>query len=171
MSRTPDKDKDKVYAAEVLAFHGTPLEDRQQESTIVHDYRTMLDAPWWEWGHVTVRPARADMVTIAGYADVFAITTSAGRVHRYTVSHELAHLVVKRQGICDRHGPAFRTAHLYTVGAAYGRQYADLLAQAYEDYRLPVLSTVDELHIPHTPTINIDALSIAAAPRGGWRRK
>jgi len=170
MSRDVDKDKSKVYAAEVLAFHGTPLEDRQQESSIMADYRSMLAAPWWAWGHVTLRNARADMVRAAGYADLFAITTSAGRVHRSTVSHELAHIVVKRQGLCDRHGAQFRTAHLYTVGAGYGRQYADLLAQAYEDYNLPVLSAPGELGIPPMPTINIDALSIAAAPRGGWRR-
>jgi hypothetical protein len=165
-----DPDKDKVYAAEALAFLGTPLADRQQESSIVADYRTMLDAPWWAWGAVTIRQARADMVRAGGYADLFAISTSAGRVERYTVSHELAHIVVKRQGRCDRHGAAFRTAHLYTVGAAYGRQYADLLAQAFEDYNLPVLNAPGELGIPQTPTINIDAMSIAAAPRGGWRR-
>lgn len=171
MSRTPDVDMQKVYDAEELAFLGTPLEDLQQESSIAAAYRTLLDAPWWKWGHVEVRPARADMVSHQGKADHFSVITSAGRANRYVVSHELAHLVAKRQGTCDRHGPHFRTAHLFTVGAAYGIQYADLLAQAYEDYRLPVFSTPAELGIPHTPTINIDALSIAAAPRGGWSRK
>ena len=165
-----DPDKDTVYAAEALAFLGTPLADRQQESSIVEGYHTMLDAPWWEWGTIEIRQARADMVRAGGYASLFGISTSAGRVERYTISHELAHMVAKRQGICDRHGAAFRTAHLYTVGAGFGRQYTDLLAQAYEAYNLPVLSAPGELGIPPMPTINIDALSIAAAPRGGWRR-
>jgi len=165
-----DPDKDTVYAAEALAFLGTPLADRQQESSIVEGYHTMLDAPWWKWGTIEIRQARADMVRAGGYASLFGISTSAGRVERYTISHELAHMVVKRQGICDRHGPQFRTAHLYTVGAGFGRQYADLLAQAYEDYNLPVFLTPGGLGIPPVPTINIDALSIAAAPRGGWRR-
>jgi len=170
MSLGHDPSRQDVYDAESLAFLGTPLADLQSEQSIIADYRTAVADAWWKWGSIEIRRARADMTRFGGLGGLDGVTTSAGRTHRSTVSHELAHVMAMRQGNRDHHGPHFRTAHLYTVGAIFGRQYADLLAQAYEDYVLPVFASPAMLDIPNTPTINIDALSIATAPRGGWSR-
>lgn len=166
-----DSQKQQVYDAEDVAFYGTALVDRLREPDIESCYRVVIDDPWWNWGSVGIRNARADMTSAGGVAIGRTIKTSAARVHRYTVSHELAHVVVN----CERwhdagHGSCFRRAHIHTVGAIFGEPYAELLAESYEVFGLPVDQSPWRHQLPALPIINIDAFSIATAPTGGWRR-
>jgi hypothetical protein len=167
-----DPHRQRVYDAERIAFENTALADRIAEGEIKSSYREVIDSPWWIWRDVEVVSARADMVSHGGKANRNRIWTSAGRIHQYTVSHELAHVLVSRLGLFDPgHGAAFRRTHLHTVHAIYGEPYRDLLLQAYTAFELPIDLTPLELPAaPTVPIINIDALSIATAPTGGWRR-
>lgn len=167
-----DTQRQQVYDAESVAFIGTPLVDRISEGEAQASYREVLDSDWWIWRDVEIVSARADMVKHGGKANRNRVWTSAGKTNRYTVSHELAHVLVARLGLHDSgHGAAFRRIHLYTAHAIFGEPYRDLLLQAYTAFELPIDLTPLKLPAaPTVPVINIDAFSIATAPVGGWRK-
>lgn len=167
-----DHQKQRVYDAESVAFEGTPLADRISEGEAQASYREVLDSEWWIWRDVEIVSARADMVNHVGKANRNRVWTSAGKASRYTLSHELAHVLVARLGLFDPgHGAAFRRVHLYTAHAIYGEPYRDLLLTAYTAFELPIdLTPLDLPAAPSVPIINIDAMSIATAPTGGWNR-
>ncbi len=166
-----DKDKQKVYDAESDAFLDTPLADLIREEEVVAGYRAVLASPVWQWSPVNIRSGRVDITRCGGYESRDGITTVASRVHRSVISHELSHAVVRRIGAFDPgHGPVFRRVHVYLAGAIFGEEYGDLLLRAYTAHHLSIDLTPMRLPIVSVPVINIDALSIATAPTGGWRR-
>lgn len=165
MSR--DADRQRVYDAEEFAFKGTPLADQISEADIQAHYATVLGHESWAWREVEIQSARVDMTEWGGKGGHGVVRTSAGRAHRYVVSHELAHVVCHALG--DRgpsHGRVFRSEHVLLVGLIFGPEYADLLASAYDSFGL----TYTRLARRYRPIIDIDALSIATAPTGGWKR-
>ena len=168
-----DMDRYKVYDAEELAFKGTPLGDHLSEREVTAALTEIRDSDWWAWGHFSIKPARVDWMEAQASASLFGVKVGAGGADRSTISHELAHILVKRLGHWDvaGHGEEFRGAHIYTVGAIFGSHYGSLLLRTYEDYglRTPGL-TITGSYFPATPVIPIDAYTLAAAPTGGWRR-
>lgn len=163
-----DSDRQKVYDAESLAFRNTPLDDLVQEHTLHNVYAEATNSSWWQGERPTVIPARADMTKWGGFVRGEKIHTSAGRVQRSTASHELAHVLVRREhSYVASHGFEFRTAHVRTVSAIFGQQYGDLLAETYSAFGLSYEYTTTT----NPPVIDIDGLSIATDPVGGWKRK
>lgn len=166
--------KQDVYDAERFAFEGTPLADLQREENLIADYRRVLDSDWWSFGEVDIRRARADMVTAGGRASYRWVQTSAGRTHRYTVSHELAHVLHRRtfRTAGDAgHGERFRRAHVITAASIFGHHYGWMLEDTYNRCGLAVAVHPGRIAVAHNPIIDIDALSVASAPTGGWNRR
>lgn len=166
MSR--DADRQRVYDAERFAFEGTPLADVISEGDLQAHYSEVLGHESWAWGEVEIRSARSDMTRAGGFAQGHAVFTSAARQKRSIVSHELAHVVCHDLG--DRgpsHGRVFRSEHVLLVGRIFGPHYAALLASAYSSHGLGF--DIIKWNVSQ-PIINIDALSIATAPTGGWKR-
>lgn len=165
-----DHEKQRTYDAETVAFQGTPLGDRLSEDDVIAEYREVRDSVRWPARRFDIVKSRVDMTRAGGMAvGATQVKTSAGRTQRYTVSHECAHLLHSWEGRGAEqaaHGSTFRRYHLRTVALIYGEAYAALLDEAYRAFGL-------EQEVPALdadPIINIDALSIATAPTGGWNR-
>lgn len=170
MSRDPDKGK--VYEAERIAFDLGTMADHLREPSLIAETEQVLDSLWWQHQRlprVDVGGARVDMTTYGGRATRHWIRYSAGGCERYTVSHELAHVVAKNRSLCDAHGPSFRAVHVRVVEAVYGAEYAHELARTYNDAGIPADMDVlaGKVHVaPARPIIPIDI--ITGPLRGGW---
>lgn len=173
-----DPDRSAVYGIEPAAYEGTPLADKIAEADLSATYAAALrEIP--ELSHIIVLPARADMTKWGGYCQGSTIRTSASRVQRWTVAHELAHALANTVWYrsiepCDptSHGASWRALNTYLVGRIFGWSYAEVLRSAFETAGLFVATAeTDALPVGSPdPIINIDALSITTAPTGGWRR-
>lgn len=167
-----DSDKQRVYDAETLAFIGTPLDDRLAERDIINLYEAVRESALWPGLPFEIVQARADMVNAGGSATgSWRVKTSAGRTYRSTVSHECAHLLhaLSRSYSDQDHGFQYRKAHVRSVSLIFGQHYGAMLCKTYNDFGLSADTSQVDINITR-PIINIDALSIAAAPTGGWRR-
>jgi hypothetical protein len=173
-----DRKREQVYAAERYAFEGTPLADLIDEDDMTNAYHVVVQGAWWKgmgFRPVEIRPANVTMVKWGGKANASLnyIKTSAGRQRRATVSHELAHVLHERTSknysIQQAHGATFRRANVIATSAIFGKQYGTLLEGAYQAFNVP--AGPNQKHsLPHTPVIDIDALDLATATRGGWKK-
>lgn len=169
-----DPDRQTVYDAEDAAFEGTPLADKLTEESITRLYHEVLDSDWWgARPRPAIHQARVDMIRWGGIASGVRgfIKTAAKPASRDVVSHELAHIVHYQElrSAGQPHGVEFRTYNVQTVSHIFGRQYGELLLDAYQAHGLDV-SDVLLAPVDHSPVIDIDALALATAPTGGWRR-
>ncbi len=113
-SISPDAGRTAVYAAELVAFDGTDLEEPHGHRQARRLALAVTGGGWWPGPEVQVRPTRADAGSsscrstgTAGSPIEIRLATPQTTVA--TVAHELAHALAGPQ---HGHDPVFRRAYL-----------------------------------------------------------
>jgi hypothetical protein len=151
---------DLLYAAEDLAFQGTPLADQFDRSTLIAEVKEIARHPAVSplVGMVAVSEATVRLVSSVAYAEGQTIKFAPNRMQRYVAVHELAHVVKRRSGLAgSSHGPEYRAMYADLTAIAYGQAYGVLLRQAFHEMGLSVHSAT--LPLPISPVIDIDLLA------------
>lgn len=150
-----------VYDLEYAAFEGTPLGDRMDRHSLIHDVHEIVDHCFHLTGDITVEEGHVRMTRTAGYAQGQRIVFAPNRLGRYVAGHEVAHVVhrrVKTGG--TSHGPEWRAVYAEMTSIVYGERYGRLLREAFMSASLPVHATL--LPHPPKPIIDIDVLARAS---------
>lgn len=124
-----DDDRAQVYAAELMAFDGTDLEQVVPFDDLLVLAERVMGDPWWPVDPVPVRAARSDAQSSSTRSgrDV-VVRLARPQQTPATLVHELAHVVA---GLDAGHGPLFRRAHVDVAALAFGPEPARWLATAY----------------------------------------
>lgn len=131
-----DRGRSEVYAAEAQAFEGCGLDIQMPFEDLCALATSVTSASWWPHGEVVVRRARSDARRSWArfpHGQVPAIHIAADQYNRWTVLHELAHVLA---GFRQGHGPVFRRAEVDLVGHCVGQREADWLAEAFAGFGL-----------------------------------
>lgn len=153
---------DDVYAAETLAFEGTPLADRFDRRSLITETTEIASHPvvYPLVGDVHVSEATPRLVRHVAYARGQVIRFAPTSTERYTVVHELSHVAHARSGTGGTtHGSAYRAVYANLIAIVYGDEYGRLLRHAFATCGLPVAS----LTLPRLihPIVDIDFLTDA----------
>ena len=151
---------DLLYAAEDLAFQGTPLGDRMDRTTLMAEVKEIARHPAVSplCGNVAVGETTVRMVSSAAYAQGQTIKFAPNRMQRFVAVHELAHVVFRRTGIPGTsHGPEYRAVYVDLVTIVYGIRYGNLLREALHEMGLSLHTLM--LPLPGSPVIDIDRLA------------
>jgi hypothetical protein len=154
---------DRLYAAEDLAFAGSPLGDQCDRRELISLTREIAADPRLVAfiGDVTVGESRSDMTRAGAYAKGSVIKFAPRRMSRFVAVHELAHVVHHRSGMGgSSHGPEYRASYVWLVGAVHGAQYADQLRETFVLSGLHV-TDVSLPTIEGPPVNDIDQLAAA----------
>lgn len=139
-----DVGRAEVYAAELMAFDGTDLEEVVSFDLVSAAITAVTGSEWWAGADVTLRSARSDARssnTRCETGDGADVTISIARPQCTiaTAAHEVAHALA---GVVAGHGPMFRRAHLDVIsimtnrpdhprrGGLHVRQLADAYASS-----------------------------------------
>ena len=112
-----DSDHSALYAAELVAFDGTDLEDARPFDQVRLLINAVVADPWWPGGGVDVRAARSDARSSSARCAVSGggsgtIRLAASQTTIATAAHELAHVLA---GPAHGHGARYRRAYLDVV--------------------------------------------------------
>lgn len=158
-----------VYDAQAWAFEGTPVFDHLSEHSCRMLALEVVEQPWWT--SLTSHPVKVGFGNVrmhwGGLGGWSGVRFNARGTNRYTVPHELAHVLQRRLTTERGHGERYRGMYVWLVAAVFGQPYASMLDEAFEKFDVPA----QRFDRPIPPTLcDIDALSIATQERGGWRR-
>jgi hypothetical protein len=133
--RRLDRGRAEVYAAELMAFDGTELEDLAEFESLLALAAEVSTMSWWPHGPVEVVPARRDArssTTRSSSAPdgsrLVVVRLADPQLTPATLVHELAHVLA---GVGAGHGPRYRRAHVDIATAAFGAERGRWLADAY----------------------------------------
>jgi len=156
-----------VYRTEVLAFSGTPLGDRQDRASLIHEAHEIVTQCSVLVGEITIEEGSAHMTRNDAYAQgmgriVFAPTD----IRRHIAVHEIAHIVHARSNLRGRsHGQEWRGVYATMLGIVYGSRYEELIREAFRINGLFVQDV--NLGTSAPPIIQLDVFA-AATQRTRW---
>ena len=156
-----NREDQRVYAVQVLAFEGTSLNDMADRRSLMAETREVVTGVPLLAGSVTIEEGSVRMSVADAYAQsVGRIVFAPRTMRRFTAVHEIAHIVHHRSHLSGTdHGPEYRGIYVDLITIVYGRRYGDLLHDAFVSTGL----AVTKAHLPMTdaPLINIDVLTDA----------
>lgn len=126
-----DRGRSEVYAAELMAFDGTDLEEVQPFEVASECGRRVTESAWWSGASVSFRRARSDARTSTTRwttPSSAEIALAPPQCTPATVVHELAHALA---GPAAGHGGRFRRAHVDVAAQVFGLEPARWLEHAY----------------------------------------
>jgi hypothetical protein len=151
---------DITYAAEDLAFEGTPLGDRLDRTALIAETLELTANPnvYARTGAVHVAEASTRLVRSSAYARGQEVRFAPTRMLRLVAVHELSHVAHRRwrpRQPDASHGPEYRAVYLAMVGTCYGGRYVRLLREAFHEMRIPPDPSLIMLY-PDRPAIDLD---------------
>lgn len=162
----PDRDRQRVYDAEVSALGGTVFDDPLHWDDVLALFHRTIAPRWWqELGVPTpvLRRARSDAQRSS--SDGTSIRIARHGQNALTLAHELSHHVVQGLALVDPgHGPAFRACSLRIIELTAGTEARRFLSEAWHDAGLAV-DPWPRPEPPHGPGIVLHASS-SAIPLG-----